>query len=87
MWEQALMAAAPSFGEGLGKSLGNTAAGPSSATLLTNPNFDSSGWNVSLGGGDISSSASRTTSDQITAVMPWAMGLLGLIVVIRALKK
>lgn len=51
--------------------------GPSGASS-GNSMFDSSGFNVNFGGGEISSSASKSGGDLIT-YLPWALAALAIV--------
>lgn len=79
---QALLAAAPGFGEGLGKSLGGQ---PSSSLASGTTSFDSSGWNVNFGAGAIDST--RGAAGDLGAYMPWVIGALAVVLVLKAARK
>lgn len=84
MWEQALLAAAPGLGQGLGSAIGG-AGGPSSAALRGESAFDGSGWNINFGSGSIESS--RAQAGQLSEYMPYILVGAGLLIVWRMTRK
>ncbi len=84
MWEQAIMAAAPGLGQGLGSAIGG-AGGPSSAALRGESAFDASGWNVNFGAGGIESS--REQAGQLSEYMPYIVVGAALLIVWRMTRK
>jgi hypothetical protein len=75
------------------KSAQGGSAGPSTASSNTKNGFDSSGWNVSFGSGDISATTSKSSSDEVGAMggmgnmAPYAMFLIGAVVLWKMVKK
>jgi hypothetical protein len=81
------------------KSAQGGAAGPSSARNDSNTDtkassmFDSSGWNVSFGSGDISATTEKTISDAgvgqsaVGNYAPYLMMLIGAVVLWKMVKK
>lgn len=84
MWEQALLAAAPGLGVGLGQAVGG-AAGPSSAALRGESAFDGSGWNINFGSGSIESS--RSQAGELTDYMPYVIVGAAVLIVWRLTRK
>lgn len=74
------------------KSAQGGSAGPSTASSNTKAAFDSSGWNVSFGSGDISATTAKSSSDEVGGVgmgniAPYAMFLIGAVVLWKMVKK
>lgn len=79
------------FGSGLGKGLGDSMqATPSGASGALSSMFDSSGWNVNFGAGNIESSRSQTPAgpmDAMAQYLPYMIGLVGVVVAWKMLRK
>lgn len=80
------------MGEMALKSAQGGSAGPSTATSNAKSGFDSSGWNVSFGAGDISATTAKSSTDEVGAAMggnyaPYAFLLIGAVVLWKMVKK
>lgn len=68
---------------------GGSSPATSSATTVTNPNFDNSGWNVNFGTGSIESARAQTplptgaSTNNINAVLPWVALGLGAVLLVK----
>lgn len=85
---------AGAFANGLGKGMGSSApAGPSNAQGRSEAVFDNSGWNISFGEGDITSTSEKTTSTgaggmgNVNDYMPYFIAAVGAIILWRMSRK
>lgn len=68
-------------------------AGPSNATSVNTPTFDSSGWNVNFGAGTIESARAQTplptgaSTSGVNAYLPYVLIGLGALVVWRMTRR
>lgn len=83
-----LTALGGSFLQGFGSSL-NSPAGPSNAVGRSDSVFDSSGWNVNFGAGDVTSADSRDQGQagQFDRYVPYVLAAAAIMIVWRMTRR
>ena len=80
--------AANPYAAGFGMAAQALSGGPSAASGESTSSFDSSGWNVNFGGGNIDSQRGQAgLSSQLSDWLPYAAIFAGVLVVWRMTKK